>query len=154
MTFVESIASCLSKPITFSGRSTRSEYWWFYLFAVVFCLIIPQVTSFFVFFFPSAYFHASFAAMHGEGELAAQLARQSMDQLRPALITITVTVNIIVTTLIWVPVVAAGSRRLHDTNRSGWWWLLYPTVIGLIPLVIWWAMDSDPKTNRFGPNPK
>ena len=34
-----------------------------------------------------------------------------------------------------VPGLAVGARRLHDTNRSGWWQLLYITLIG-IPVVI------------------
>lgn len=33
-----------------------------------------------------------------------------------------------------LPSVAAATRRLHDTGRSGWWQLLSLTVIGLIPL--------------------
>jgi uncharacterized membrane protein YhaH (DUF805 family) len=32
MTFGESISSCFSKYATFSGRASRSEFWWFYLF--------------------------------------------------------------------------------------------------------------------------
>ena len=33
MTFGESISTCLSKYATFSGRASRSEYWWFFLFS-------------------------------------------------------------------------------------------------------------------------
>lgn len=32
MTFTESIKTCIKKYATFSGRATRSEYWWFQLF--------------------------------------------------------------------------------------------------------------------------
>lgn len=32
MTFVESISTCLKKYVTFKGRASRSEFWWFYLF--------------------------------------------------------------------------------------------------------------------------
>lgn len=32
MTFGEAVKTCLSKYATFTGRATRSEYWWFYLF--------------------------------------------------------------------------------------------------------------------------
>lgn len=35
MKFSESINTCFSKYATFSGTATRSEYWWFYLFAVM-----------------------------------------------------------------------------------------------------------------------
>lgn len=34
MTFSESITACMSKYATFTGRASRSEYWWFYLFAL------------------------------------------------------------------------------------------------------------------------
>jgi len=32
MTFGQSISTCFSKYVTFSGRASRSEYWWFFLF--------------------------------------------------------------------------------------------------------------------------
>ena len=35
MSFGESIATCLAKYATFSGRASRSEYWWFYLFTLL-----------------------------------------------------------------------------------------------------------------------
>ena len=35
MTFQESIRVCFSKYADFSGRATRSEYWWFFLFILV-----------------------------------------------------------------------------------------------------------------------
>jgi len=44
-----------------------------------------------------------------------------------------------------IPFIAAGVRRMHDTNRSGWW-VLMP-----IGNLIYWAEESKPGTNRFGP---
>jgi uncharacterized membrane protein YhaH (DUF805 family) len=35
MTFREAILTCLRKYATFSGRASRSEYWWFFLFCVL-----------------------------------------------------------------------------------------------------------------------
>ncbi len=35
MTFFESVETCLSKFVTFTGRATRSEYWWFYLACMI-----------------------------------------------------------------------------------------------------------------------
>ena len=49
-----------------------------------------------------------------------------------------------------IPVLAVGARRLHDTGRSGWWQLLYLTVIGIIVLIVWWVADGDKKKNKFG----
>jgi len=54
-----------------------------------------------------------------------------------------------------VPSIAVTVRRLHDTDRSGWWILLglIPIVGGLV-LLYFEVLDSQPGTNRFGPNPK
>lgn len=49
-----------------------------------------------------------------------------------------------------LPALAAGTRRLHDTNRSGWWQLIAFTIIGLIPLIIWLASKGDDQSNEFG----
>lgn len=54
-----------------------------------------------------------------------------------------------------IPSFAVFCRRMHDTGRSGWWWL-----IGLIPFVGWivllvfCCLDSQPGENKYGPNPK
>jgi uncharacterized membrane protein YhaH (DUF805 family) len=55
---------------------------------------------------------------------------------------------------VFIPGIAVAVRRLHDTGRSGWWYLLVFTIIGIIPLIIWFASDSQPGTNQWGPNPK
>ena len=54
-----------------------------------------------------------------------------------------------------IPSVAVAVRRLHDTNRSGWWYLLsFIPIIGQIWLIVWLCLDSQPGENRFGKNPK
>ena len=35
MSFIKSIKTCFSKYKTFSGRASRSEYWWFFLFVLI-----------------------------------------------------------------------------------------------------------------------
>ena len=40
MTFQTAIRTCFSKYFTFSGRASRSEYWWFFLF-----LILPSLVA-------------------------------------------------------------------------------------------------------------
>jgi uncharacterized membrane protein YhaH (DUF805 family) len=54
-----------------------------------------------------------------------------------------------------VPGLAVGVRRLHDTNRSGWWLLisLVPFVGGIV-LLVFMCLDGTPGDNQFGPNPK
>ncbi len=53
-----------------------------------------------------------------------------------------------------IPGIAVGVRRLHDTGKSGWWYLIAFTIIGIIPLIVFWAMDSTSGSNKFGANPK
>lgn len=48
------------------------------------------------------------------------------------------------------PSIAAGSRRLHDTDRSGWWQLIGLTIIGIIPLVVWLASEGSEHSNQYG----
>ena len=52
-----------------------------------------------------------------------------------------------------IPSIAVGVRRLHDTNRSGWWLLisLIP-LIGAIVLIVFLASDSKPEENKYGLN--
>ena len=51
---------------------------------------------------------------------------------------------------LFLPSLAVGARRLHDTGRSGWWQLLVLTIIGIIPLIIWWATDTKQENNKWG----
>ena len=53
-----------------------------------------------------------------------------------------------------VPSIAVSIRRLHDTDRSGWWLLLaLIPFVGLV-LLVFLVEDSTASTNRYGPNPK
>ncbi len=54
-----------------------------------------------------------------------------------------------------VPSIAITARRLHDTDRSGWWQLLYfIPLLGAVVMLVFMVLDSQPGANRFGPNPK
>lgn len=54
-----------------------------------------------------------------------------------------------------LPGLAVCARRLHDTDRSGWWMLIaLVPVVGVIVLLVFECLDSTPGENRFGPNPK
>jgi uncharacterized membrane protein YhaH (DUF805 family) len=54
-----------------------------------------------------------------------------------------------------IPGIAVTIRRLHDTNRSGWWSLIvFIPVIGVIALLVFMILDSTPGDNEYGSNPK
>jgi uncharacterized membrane protein YhaH (DUF805 family) len=63
-------------------------------------------------------------------------------------------VQVILFFALLVPSIAISTRRLHDINRSGWWYLLWFTVIGAILLIVWYATEGEPGTNQYGPSPK
>ena len=112
MNFVQSIQTCYKKFFDFSGRASKSEYWWFQLYTIIiYCLQ-------FVF----------------QGDLV-------------LVFSILVIANII-------PLYAAGVRRLHDTDKSGWMVLI--SVIPLIGLyiIVLLIADGTKGKNRFGPKPK
>ncbi len=51
----------------------------------------------------------------------------------------------------FLPGLAVSARRLHDTDRSGWWLLLYLVpLIGWIVLVVFWCQRGTAGRNRFG----
>lgn len=98
MTFQESIKVCMKKYADFSGRASRSEYWWFVLFTVI-----------------------------------AGLAASVISSVVAGLFTLA----------ILLPSIAAATRRLHDTNRSGWWQLvaLIP-LVGMIIIIVFLALPG------------
>jgi len=112
MNFIESIQTCYKKFFDFSGRASKSEYWWFQLYnAVIYVLT-------FVF----------------QGDLV-------------LLFSILIIANLI-------PVYAAGVRRIHDSDKSGWFVLL--SLIPLIGLYVFVLLlqDGSKGKNRFGTKPK
>ncbi|MEJ3746848.1 DUF805 domain-containing protein [Actinomycetes bacterium KLBMP 9797] len=63
--------------------------------------------------------------------------------------------NLIANLALLLPSLAVAVRRLHDTDRSGWWILiaLIP-LIGAIVLLVFFVQDGTPGPNRFGADPK
>jgi len=53
-----------------------------------------------------------------------------------------------------VPSIAVGIRRLHDTGRSGWWYLIALIPIASLVLLAFFVMDSQEGENQYGANPK
>ncbi len=114
----------LHKYVDFSGRSRRSEYWWFQVFQVLVGIAFSIV-------------EASFGAM-GANTVGSILEGFSD----------------IFSLAMFIPSIAVGVRRLHDIGRSGWWLLLVFTIIGIVVLLVWHCTDSEPGSNKWGPNPK
>ena len=122
----------------FTGRAQRSEFWYFQL--VNFIL----AAAFLLFFFLGG---ALLYGIAGDGSAGLNAF--------PVVLLVAYGLYILFALAIMVPQIAVGVRRLHDTGRSGWYMLLYfIPLIGPILLIVWWATESQPGSNRWGPNPK
>jgi uncharacterized membrane protein YhaH (DUF805 family) len=64
-------------------------------------------------------------------------------------------IHAIFTLATFLPVIAAGARRLHDNDRSGWWQLIiFIPVVGVIVLIVFMATKGTESDNRFGTPPR
>ena len=117
MDFQTSIKTCFNKFAVFSGRASRSEFWFFVLFGFL-GGIITVIIDVMILGYP-------------------------YEENGP--------INLIFSVALIIPSIAVAARRLHDINKSGWWQLLWITIIGGILLIIWHATEGENKKNKFGP---
>ena len=63
-------------------------------------------------------------------------------------------INSLVGLALFLPGLAVSIRRLHDLDRTGWWFLLvFIPIVGWIVLLIWNCTRGTVGPNRFGPDP-
>lgn len=128
----DAIRICLKeKYATFSGRASRSEFWFFQLF--LFLLAFGFQIVFYFYFF----LHISSAAASArDANDVAFAAVASM--FEGAGFFIPFAVGALVMLALALPEMAVTVRRLHDTGRSGWW-LLLPVLpyLGFFAFTIW-----------------
>ena len=55
---------------------------------------------------------------------------------------------------ILLPAISVTVRRLHDRDKSGWWyWIALVPLVGAILLLVWFCQKGTDGDNRFGPDP-
>lgn len=134
MGFGEAVSTGLRKFATFSGRASRSEFWWFAVFAALASYVLGIVDS------------AVFGSI-----LPLDASPESNVTVGA---TITVNIGLLGTVFMLGAFLPVGVRRMHDVGRSGWWWLLLLVpVIGWIAILIFVCDKSQPGANKYGPNP-
>lgn len=63
--------------------------------------------------------------------------------------------SVLLILVFFVPALAVSVRRLHDTERSGWWVLIsFIPFIGGLVLLVFTVLEGTRGPNRFGPDPK
>ncbi len=112
----------------FSGRATRSEFWWVFLAFSIFGIaaVAADVMS-------------MIAIVQTSGEAA-------LLSINPLTLYTT-----FVTLVTIVPFTSLGIRRLHDAGFSGFWWLasLVP-VVGNLLLLVMYCLPSENRTTVHG----
>ena len=59
--------------------------------------------------------------------------------------------QIIVSLALLLPGIAVGVRRLHDTNRSGFWYfIILVPLVGWIVLLVFFLIQGDNAPNQYG----
>jgi uncharacterized membrane protein YhaH (DUF805 family) len=119
----KAIGSCYRNILNFSGRARRAEYWWFTLFLAIAGLAV-QVAFL-------------MAAMGFDLEGALRLdaaALKEMTAPAPELAPWALGIAVGSILFAWLPHLAVTVRRLHDTDRSGWF-IFMPFVVAVLTMV-------------------
>lgn len=128
----------------FSGRSRRSEYWG----ATVANFLIMLVAGFLAFFM--FYDHMVAIAPYLEYTDDFSTVMRLMQPLMWYFV-----IFILYAIILIIPSISLTVRRLHDTGKSGWCYLLsFIPYVGSIIILVLTLLDSTPGPNKYGPNPK
>lgn len=123
MNFSEAVKSVIGKYATFTGRASRSEYWYFILFMVILNIVLGIVDN--------GLLHTTMSTPEGDVGILGTLAGLAL----------------------LLPSLGVAVRRLHDVGRSGWWLLLNLTVIGGLVVLYWFVQPGTQGPNDHGPDP-
>ena len=128
MTFLAAIKNAFIRCFDFKSRSSRSEFWYFYLFTTIFGFIGIQIDRLF------------------NLEILGLQLTQNINE-----VAILGPTYIFLYFLFFIPSLSLYIRRLHDINRSGWWLLimLIPFV-GIITLIFFWCLKGTQNRNLYG----
>ena len=128
MGFMDALTTVLrNKYGTFSGRASRSEYWWSYLGIAVISMALQIIG------------------------IVGGLALGSANEALGALFGLAALAGILA---LLIPTLSVNVRRLHDTGKSGWMLLiLLIPCIGFILWLVWMIEDGQAHANAYGPVP-
>ena len=124
MNMITAVKTVLGKYATFEGRAARPEYWWWILAMVILFAILGVVDGAFI------------APLMGFEPFQKEAGQP---------------LSLLVSLGLLLPNLALAVRRLHDTDRSGWWLLigLIP-IVGSLVLLVFYILPGTQGQNRFG----
>lgn len=129
--FAEAGRRFFRNATNFSGRARRSEYWWALVYLFLVNLGISALMGLIGY---------ALGSLFGEDGVAVTGILAGL-------------AGVVWGIYVWIASLSLCIRRLHDTGRSGWWYLLGLIPFGGLILFIMFLGDSGPD-NQWGPNPK
>ena len=142
--------ACLSKPFTFTGRASRSEFWWFNIFLIFALVAIQAIDP-----WASVGFGSQIAPTLLLALIAAPACRRVHDTGRSGQ-------QLAALVAVWMIAVFLFAQTLSafaDLREASKLMLLATTVVwalALVPTAMilgWLRGSSQPAPNRYGPNP-
>tara|TARA_B100001287_G_C22416574_1_gene404881 strand:- start:47 stop:496 length:450 start_codon:yes stop_codon:yes gene_type:complete len=126
MGFMDAVKNAImNNYANFSGRASRSEYWWFFLFGfltAIPAMILDGLTGIEI-------IDAGAGASYGPFYILTVIG-------------------------FFIPSLSLIVRRLHDSGRSGWWYFIaFVPCVGFIILLVFLIQDGQPHPNAYGEVP-
>lgn len=133
---INATKSYFTNYVNFKGRTSRADYWWTMLGIFLLTFIIAFIAG----------------LIFGIPEVPTSYAtpQEAIEFLKSYFTHGYVVVLMIWSLVLILPSLAICVRRLHDINKSGWWYLLnlVPYVGGIV-LFIFYLLPSVKEGNRF-----
>lgn len=126
---VQALSRFISRYFSFSGRASRSEFWWWLLSFVVVSIALGILNK----------------AIAGPPPTTGDPVTILQYSMRTSVL------QLIWAALNFVGAASLTVRRLHDVGLSGWWWFIQLVpLLGSMTMVIMVAMPGTPSGPRFG----
>lgn len=124
---IEAVQTVFRKYAVFSGRAARSEYWWWILFVVIVSIVSQIIDG---------------------AVIAPALGFQAFEEGAGQ------PLSMVVSLALFLPGLSVAVRRLHDIDRSGWWFLvIFVPIVGFLLLLYWFVQPGTADENQYGENP-
>ena len=158
LTCGQATKNCFYKFCTFSGRARRSEFWYFIVTFFLLMIIPFSLAATAAYFAFKDYYNRK-----DEEKRKDKRKHDDDDDLFDILkdevsldfgIYIIIIIAVIIGIILIIPLISSTVRRLHDTGRSGCYYLLSFIPFVNIILLIYLAEDSKVNVNQYGPSPK
>ena len=157
VSFIQAIKNVMIKYAKCSGRSRRSEFWYFklLLFILYFLIAITQ-----------AFNNSNYITKHIENNstdfnvtknltIISNITDGKEEVEKNVPLNIFDIISLIIAIIFFIPNLTVTVRRLHDVGRTGWY-VLIPIIpfIGYFILLYFCVCDSEEQANLYGPSPK